>query len=191
MKAVDHCRFWSPAQHLLPSQNWGWSLFFVPSSIRGNGDQKRGRESQPPPVSSRTRAGPVTPIALSEQVLCTPHPSARPWGQQQEQEQPDPTGLRPSLLSLQAGPRVRGPEQHGADQACDPDLVSGVCPVSAPPQPERWAHRPGRLLHRTGQGTPFSWRNAHTSRGLDSAPEPNRGLQTRVFHCHSLHTPGQ
>ena len=65
MKAVDHCRFWSPAQHSLPSQNWGWSLFFVPSSIRGNGDQKRGRESQPPPVSSGTRAGPVTPIALS------------------------------------------------------------------------------------------------------------------------------
>ncbi|XP_061028401.1 uncharacterized protein LOC133077610 [Eubalaena glacialis] len=52
----------------------------------------------------------------------------------------------------QAGPGVRGPEQHRADQACDPDAVSGVCPVPAPAQPERGPHRPGRLLHRAGQG---------------------------------------
>ncbi|XP_060144699.1 protein VAC14 homolog [Globicephala melas] len=43
----------------------------------------------------------------------------------------------PSLLPLQAGPGVRGPEQHRADQACDPDAVSGVCPVPAPTQPEK------------------------------------------------------
>lgn len=79
-----------------------------------------------------------------------------------------PLSCSPSVLSLQVGPGVRGPEQHHANQACDPDPVSGVCPVSAPPQPERGPHRPGRLLHCTRQGGPFSWRDTYTGGGLDS-----------------------
>lgn len=87
----------------------------------------------------------------------------------------------PSPLSLQVGAGVRGPEQHNANQACDPDPVSGVCPVSAPPQPERGPHRPGRLLHRTGQGGPFFCRDSHASDGLDSDLTPSRVLHTCVL----------
>lgn len=61
---------------------------------------------------------------------------------------------RPRLgsLLLQAGARVRGAEQRGADQARDPDALGGVRALAAPAQPQRGPDRPGRLLHRPGQG---------------------------------------
>lgn len=58
----------------------------------------------------------------------------------------------PFLLSLQAGAGLRGSEQHHANQTCDPDPVSGVCPVPASPQSERGPHWPGSLLDCPGQG---------------------------------------
>lgn len=115
---------------------------------------------------------PLFATSSSSAVPTAPHPrfcwprEAEPPGVYIRQN----LNLPAVLLSPQAGARVRGSEQHVSDQARHPDPVAGVRALPAPPQPERGAHRPGRLLHRPGQGKDERFLARAHLRGTETAP---------------------